>query len=71
MAIRTEYWLLLAAGRRSLCCQPLWAGLGQALPAGPAILLLLLSNSVTKYRIFELVFKHYQLSSVLVNIPLS
>lgn len=71
MAIKTEYLLLLTAGRRSLYCQPLWAGLGRALPAGSGILPLLLSNSVTKYRIFELVFKHYQLSSVFVNIPLS
>lgn len=51
-------------------CQ--WAWFSQAHPAVSGILPLLLSNSVTKYKIFEHVFKHYQLCpapSVFVTFP--
>lgn len=48
-------------------CQ--WAQLSQAHPAVSGILPLLLSNSVTKYKIFEHVSKHYQLCPVFATFP--
>lgn len=49
------------------CCQ--WAQFSQAHPAVSGILPLLLSSSVTKYKVFEHVFKHYQLCPALVTFP--